>query len=484
MGTRPALPPGAPARTLATFGATVASFATMYGLCWWAGAQTNASIAAALFALSFGRRPQTHARYHLLLAPVVLAFVALAAFGVGRLLVTLPMAGAAVFVTAMFFSVYARNFDGTIRRLGSLVALPLVAMLVVPAAPAHAPGGPLVDVALAASAGVVALLYANLAQWLLQRSGRAIGERPTLAATAAPGRTGLTATTRMAWQMAVALIAAFAVGFLVFPAHWGWTVLTAFIVCSGARGRGDAAYKGVLRLAGALTGTIAAALCTRVSAPSGVAEAVLIFAILFAGLLLREVNYAFWAACTTLILALLGRTQQGFDLALLGTRLEAILAGAVCAVVAAWFVFPIRTEDVIRRRLADALKALDDVIAHAHVAETRTEHVAHFDHRMAELTDVAPPVRWHRRIFRRNGASEHPAQWIDLADDIRRGSNGIASGDPVSEKDRGRLRRAIGISRRAIGDHNKVDVENKISIGAALAGVRDALLQGSSGNRD
>jgi uncharacterized membrane protein YccC len=38
----------------------------------------------------------------------------------------------------------------------------------------------------------------------------------------------------MALQMAVALSAAFAAGFLVFPDHWGWCVLTAFIVCSGA----------------------------------------------------------------------------------------------------------------------------------------------------------------------------------------------------------------------------------------------------------
>jgi uncharacterized membrane protein YccC len=295
------------------------------------------------------------------------------------------------------------------------------------------------------------------------------------AAAAAPARPGMTAATKMALQMAVALAAAFGAGFLVFPDHWGWTVLTAFIVCSGARGRGDAAYKGVLRLAGAIGGTIVAAVSAHVWAPAGVAEAIVIFGLLFFALLLREINYAFWAAGTTLILALLARSGDGFDLALLGTRLEAILTGALCAVIAAWFVFPISTEDVIRRRLADALKALDDVVVHAHDPGARDGHIAHLDHRMSELEGVAPPVRWHRRIFARASSPEHPACWIDLAHEITHTARAVTDGPIADEKQRGRLRRAIGASRKAIGQHRDLAAENRVTIGTALSELRDTV---------
>ena len=469
-------------RTFATILATVASFVSVYALCMWAGAQSTApAVGAAVFSLGYNRRPVKLGARGLVVAPVLVAALALVAFGVGRLLLSVPLAGAAVFCAGMFLSVYARNATGLLRQLGSLIALPLIAMLVVPATPIRAPGGPLVDLALAASAGFVSLAFAMLAREVVQRLGFAANTYVP-EEKVPPKGTGLTPVTRVALQMAVALAAAFAVGFVVFPGHWAWCVLTAFIVSSGARGRGDAAYKGVLRLTGAIGGTLVAALSAHAWAPSGVVEAVLIFALLFVALLLREVNYAFWAAGMTLILALLARSSDGFNLAMLGTRVEAILAGSICAVVAAWFVFPIRTEDVIRRRLADALKAFDDVVVHAHEVDARSAHAAHLDHRMNELEEVAPPVRWHRRIFASRVASEHPARWIDLAHEIRTHARIVTDGDPPGAKQAGRLRRAIGISRRAIGQHRDPDAEGRVPIGVALLDLRDTLtgLSGSS----
>lgn len=457
----------------ATTLAAIASCATVYGLCRWAGANgSGPAVAAAVFAVGYGRRPAARGIRQLLFAPPIVACVALAALGVGRLLLMLPFFGAAIFVLGMAASVYARNYDGWIRRTGALIALPLVTMLVVPVAPAHAPGGVFVDIALGASAGIVSLLFATLAHALVRGFGLGVALREAETATRA-ARAGMPPATRMALQMGVALGAAFALGFSVFPAHWGWTVLTAFIVCSGARGRGDAVHKGALRLVGALGGTVVAALSALLWAPSGSAEAALIFALLFVALVLRETNYAYWAAGTTLILALLARGAGGFDAALLGTRLESILAGAVCAVLAAWFVFPIRTEDVVRRRLADALKALDDAVSDAHDPALRPQRVAHVDRRMNELEGVAAPVRWHRRLFARGDAPAHPARWIDLALDVRRQTQPVLTGDVTDEKLRGRLRRAIGLSRRAIGQHRDLAAEHRVPIERALEDLRD-----------
>ncbi len=119
----------------------------------------------------------------------------------------------------------------------------------------------------------------------------------------------MTVPTRMALQMLVALALAFAIGMFAFPQHWSWVVLTAFIVCSGAVGRGDAIYKGLLRVGGAIGGTLIAAILSRVAMPNGTVSAAVIFVVLFFGIWLRTVNYAYWAACATLIFALLQGSQ-------------------------------------------------------------------------------------------------------------------------------------------------------------------------------
>ena len=43
----------------------------------------------------------------------------------------------------------------------------------------------------------------------------------------------------------------------MFGSHWIWVVLTAYIVCSGNRGRGDVVHKSAIRVIGAACGTLA-----------------------------------------------------------------------------------------------------------------------------------------------------------------------------------------------------------------------------------
>lgn len=223
----------------------------------------------------------------------------------------------------------------------------------------------------------------------------------------------LAAPTRMAMQMAAALALAFLIGFTLFPAHWSWMVLSAFIVCSGAVGRGDAAYKGILRIAGAVAGTAIAACIAHVHFSNSVAFAATVFGVLFLGIWLRALNYAYWAACATLIFGLLHGAQDTNVGMLFVTRLPCIGIGALCAVAATWFVYPIRTEDVVRRRVADALAALREALAgHPSDEETRFQ-LEVLAHHSAELERVAAPVRLHRRFVPNRRGDEHPASWID-----------------------------------------------------------------------
>jgi hypothetical protein len=471
---------GRPALRAAAFtlAAVVASFLCVYSACSWCGAKPGPAILAALVALSAARRPPAAGRAHAFVAPLAMVCVAPAAAGIGLLLHSVPFLGAGVFVATMFLSIWLRNFGARARTAGALIALPLVGILIVPAR-AEAPGGPAVDIALVVLAGLVPLAVVSLLRRFVRLAGP---DASALAAEGAPlretetseraRRGGLTVPTRMALQMAVALGAAFVLGFRIFPAHWGWAVLTAFIVCSGARGRGDAAYKAILRLLGAAGGTLAAALLLHVPTLEGPLEALATFGVLFVGLWLRERNYAYWAACMTLVLALLAPSSHGLDFGLLGERLEAILAGAACGVAAAWFVVPIRTEAVVRRRLADALVALDDVAAHVRASdEDRIRKLAVFEARMAELASVAPPLRWHRRLFAFADHPEHPARWIDLAFVCREDAHAFGAARDA-ELRRAAVRKAIGASRRALANHGTPDAAaGGTSVSVALKGL-------------
>jgi uncharacterized membrane protein YccC len=215
--------------------------------------------------------------------------------------------------------------------------------------------------------------------------------------------------------MMVALAAAFAVGRVVFPAHWVWPVLTAFIVCSGNRGRADVVYKGVLRMIGALVGTVlATALVVGVFAPGADTSIVAIFVILTVATWLRPFNYAYWAGCVTAALAFLygyfGQTGTG----LLYTRLEGILYGGLIAIAASWLILPVRTADVLRRRRADALAVLADFLAAIRNEPAQLDrHLARFDRAVQQLDQIAPPLVAHRLLTRWWRAGTHQADTVD-----------------------------------------------------------------------
>jgi hypothetical protein len=457
-----------PTAALATVLAAAVSFCIAFVLCTYAGSGPQPAILAAILALGMTRRAGRRARTDVLLAAFNVALVAIAVAFVAYVFHLNRYAGAVIFTGGLFLSVWLRNFDGRLRALGALIALPLIAMLIVPGPGPGDHATVVARIGLVACAGLLAYTCSALA-------ARFVGRDPVPAtapanasgAAARPKRPGLSVSTRMAAQMGVAIALAFAAGFAFFPGHWGWTVLTAFIVCSGALGRGDAVYKAVLRFAGAIGGTALATLTTALWLPSGPLEACAIFAILYVGVLLRDVNYAFWAACTTLVLALLSRGGDAPALALLGARLEAIFAGALCAIAATWLVFPIRTEDVLRKRLADALKSFDELVVHPHHGDD--EHArrsAAFAAALDDLEGVAPPIVWHRRIARWSKTADHPARWIEHARRLR-------APRIDDEAQRGAIRRAIGRSRKAIGEHGKPDAA--LSVGAALDALHAAL---------
>lgn len=400
---------------LASIAAVLMSFGVMYTVCVRLGINASPAIMAAALAMGMMRRAEQLDFKALLLRCISLPLVALAAGSVGLTLLKAPLLGAVLFTAGISLSIVLRRYGPRAAALGRLVALPFITILVVPVRVEGIPGRWLAPL-LIVGAGLAALICSALASWLATRLGAELEtEAPRTPAAQRPVRESqMHIATRMALQMAAALALAFALGMTLFPAHWFWVVLTAFIVCSGAVGRGDAIYKGIQRLSGAIGGAVLAAAVSYIVFPGPVTYAAAVFSVLFVGIWLRQLNYAWWAACATLVFALLQGPQTADIVPLLGMRVLCIVVGALCAVAATWFIYPIRTEQLIRRRVADALGALREHLPHKSGSPEHQAGLVVLARHAAELERVAPPVRLHRTVFRPATPDEHPAGWIDL----------------------------------------------------------------------
>ncbi|MFV8186996.1 FUSC family protein [Streptomyces sp. AF1B] len=311
-----------------------------------AGLHTDVLVLAVALALTLARSQRTADTRRRLTALVLLPAAAGASILVGRLIASHYAAGAAVFTAGLSLAIWIRRYGPAATKAGTLITLPLIALLVTPgpALPAEAQSG-LTTWFWSALVGAVACCSI----WLVQGLGDRFGPWRAEPAPEGPRRRSRLhprPSTRMALQMASGVAAAFALGHLFFDDHWPWVVLTAYVAASGNRGRTDVLRKGVERLAGAVVGTL---LATGVAAAgvTGHAAVALMFAVLAVALWLRPLNYAYWAAGMTCALSLLlgyfGQDAQH----LLPTRLEGIAVGAVLSVASAWWLLP-----VPRRRTA------------------------------------------------------------------------------------------------------------------------------------
>ena len=390
--------------------AVLGSFGSALLLEHFARLHVDVVILAVVLAMTLSRatgQSGEHDRRNPLLSLVLLPLVSVAALEVGSLLRQHETLGDAVMVLAFSGAIWVRRFGPLATRAGTIATLPFLAALITPApVPIHDSRW---------WAGIIALVAAG---WVTatQLLGRRLGWRPAPQAVAPPptiqraSRAGLPASTKMALQLAAALSAAFALGHLAFGRHWTWVVVTVYVVCAGNRGRADVLYKSGLRVAGATVGTIAATVIAGSVAPGSRLAIVAIFGVLAVGTWLRTYNYAFWAMCMTAALALLYGYFGESGGHMLGVRLLAILLGAALGLAGSWLLLPVRTHDVLRRRVADALAALTDVLQSLRGnPETLPSSAAGFHAAVRSLDQIAPPLLVSRRFSR----GPHPADAIE-----------------------------------------------------------------------
>ena len=117
---------------LVAIAGVLASFGVMYAVCLRIGANSTPAILAAALAVGLSRRPEHLDARALARGLVVLPLVALAAGLVGLAFRVAPALGAALFCIGIAVSIWLRNFGERGSAIGRTIALPFIAMLVVP----------------------------------------------------------------------------------------------------------------------------------------------------------------------------------------------------------------------------------------------------------------------------------------------------------------------------------------------------------------
>jgi len=419
----------------------------------------------------------------------VLAVSAAGASEISSLLLRHPFLGDTAFTAAMGGAIWIRRFGARATKAGTVVIVPFITLLVTQGqgAPPHAAAYDLWCALIALVAAFWVAVFQLGAGALGCHEQRTRQPAPAPLTTPSPATTKrVAASTRMACQMAVALGAAFAVGHLAFADHWPWAVLTAFIVCSGARGRGDVLHKGVLRAGGAAVGTVAATAISGALPPADRWSVVIIFAVLALASWLREISYAFWAGSVTAALALLyGYFGQSAP-PLLATRLEAIVVGAAVGIAASWFVLPVRTGDVLKRRMAEALAALSRFLAAplGDRAEIRRRQ-AHFQHAVMQLEQIAKPLRAHRALARSAARADAIDALHDCVEPVGTLAEAFAAAKaPEWEPLRRTVASNVGAVRRALGGKAGARYRSGARAQGSAAGLALTALDAAMGRLD
>ncbi|WP_237657025.1 FUSC family protein [Agreia sp. COWG] len=414
--------------------------------------EVSAAVLVVMLTLSLARSHLDRDLRGSLESAVLLPVVALSCVGIGTLLRNAPWAGAALFVLGMTAAIWVRRFGARATRAGSLIALPLVTVLVTPPATSNVFSGALV-VLMPVIVALIALAWVTLLHWgsrrlaMLPAVPAAAQKRPSRSFSPSPSTLRPSPNSRLSVQMATSLIAAFVVGFIGFPDHWAWVVLTTYIVGSGNRGRGDVAYKSILRVAGAAAGTVVVVVITGHLGGQNPQTVALILTAVFLGIWLRPLGYAWWALFATLALSLLQGYSGSNATLLLAPRLEEIVIGAIIAVATAWFVLPVRSIMVLRRRLADALGSLQAGLE----PDTSDRSANQFQADLTQLRQVLPAFN-ARRMVTRGRSGQEPADWIDTLTSCETSAVALIKAGSASDS----VRHAVRSARRSLKEPSEL----------------------------
>ncbi|PYE44684.1 putative membrane protein YccC [Rhizobium sp. PP-F2F-G20b] len=211
---------------------------------------------------------------------------------------------------------------------------------------------------------------------------------------------------RTAIQITHASALAMVFGLMLSRERWFWAVLSAFLVFTNTRSRGDTAMRAVQRSIGTLfgiaVGLVAASLLQTMTPVVLILAAVCVFLAFY----LLAVSYAAMTFFVSIVLALVYSLIGSLTPEVLILRLEETVIGSLAGLAVAFLVFPARTETLagealqrwcaaLRRLLTDAAEGRSgfDLIHRSQVLERA----------YAELSSVVRPLGSSWQLVTRPG---------------------------------------------------------------------------------
>ncbi|MFJ4819740.1 FUSC family protein [Streptomyces sp. NPDC088801] len=168
-------------------------------------------------------------------------------------------------------------------------------------------------------------------------------------------------TTRAAVQVAVGSSLAIVGGELLSTQRWYWAVLTCWIVFLNTASTGEILVKGYRRLLGTVFGVVAGIVLAGLVGRHTWTAFALVLVLIFAMFYVAPLSYTLMSFFVTAMLGLLYTLLHTYSLDVLVLRIEETALGAVCGVVAAALVLPVRTDRRTNELLGTVLERLAEV---------------------------------------------------------------------------------------------------------------------------
>lgn len=200
---------------------------------------------------------------------------------------------------------------------------------------------------------------------------------------------------RTAIQITLASAIAMGFGLMLSRDRWFWAVLSAFLVFTNTRSRGDTAIKALQRSVGTMLGIAAGLLAATVLNGNIAGLLALALVCSFLAFYMLAVSYAVMTFFVSIIIALVYSMIGVLTPELLVLRLEETLVGTVAGTVVAFMVFPARTQETLDTALqawSQALRLLLQEAASDASAYTLMRHSQALDRAYQDLTVSAKPL--------------------------------------------------------------------------------------------
>lgn len=168
-------------------------------------------------------------------------------------------------------------------------------------------------------------------------------------------------TTRAAVQVAVGSSLAIVGGELLSTQRWYWAVLTCWIVFLNTESTGEILVKGYRRLLGTVFGVVAGIVLAGLVGRHTWTAFALVLVLIFAMFYTAPLSYTLMSFFVTAMLGLLYTLLHTYSLDVLVLRIEETALGAVCGVIAAALVLPVRTDRRTNELLGTVLERLAEV---------------------------------------------------------------------------------------------------------------------------